>query len=450
MAHPGARRPETRLTDSRLDRLVSVAFWTLGVLCLLNLNGLLFLWLGVERAFSALMLLCCLVLVAGLLRIRPREALGVPGMLILSCIVSYLGIGVVVAIANGAELRTQMTLYLTLYLNSLLVTFAAAIGGRLVWRRVGDAGVLTGVLIILSASCLLILASPWLLEVFRNPPADGSYRYFGSFANPNGAALVASLAVVTALALLARGRRTLIMYGALLVATAATVGTLSRTALVLLPVLGLTAILVTRSAARRRVVVGIAIVFLAAAGLQAGLDPNTLDERQVARLDSMRQLRNLSTIEDLPLAGRTTLWRLAWDEAQESPFAGTGLGRLHALENAWLNQDGKLMGAHNQYLILLGEAGIVPLLLFVSFLAVALHAGFRRRRAFWALGAVSGWALTLTLFSMTVHGVLTHRAVNFIVGLSCAAMASSLREHGSETSDRIGRQLTDDRSRRGC
>ena len=413
--------------------MVELAFWALGVLCLLNLNGLLFLWLGVERVFSALMLLCCLVLLAGMLRIRPREALGVPGMLILSCIVSYLGIGVVVAIANGAELRTQMTLYLTLYLTSLLVTFAAAIGGRLVWRRVGDAGVLTGVLIILSASCLLILASPWLLEVFRNPPVDGSYRYFGSFANPNNAALVASLAIVTALALLARGRHTFFMYGALLVAVAATVGTLSRTALLLLAPLGLMMLLVTRGAALRRVAVGIAIVVLGAAGLGAALDPGALDERQIARLESIRQLRDVSTIEDVALAGRATLWRLAWDEARESPFAGTGLGRLHELENAWLNQDGKPMGAHNQYLLLLGEAGIVPLLLFVSFLAVALHAGFRRRRAFWALGAVSGWALTLTLFSMTVHGVLTHRAVNFIVGLGCAAMASCLREHGSET-----------------
>ena len=64
---------------------------------------------------------------------------------------------------------------------------------------------------------------------------------------------------------------------------------------------------------------------------------------------------------------------------------------------------------------------------------MTFHAGFRKEKALWALGAVSGWALVLTLFSIAFHGILTQRACNFIMGLSCAVMAGCLGDEGAPT-----------------
>ena len=411
------------MRDSGPDRVVRVAFWTLGVLCLLNLNDLARMWIGVDRAFSELMLLCCVLMLAGLWRTAPREALRTPGALILSCLVSYVGIGMLVAIVNGTALQTEATWYLTRHLSSALVIAATAIGGRVMWERIGGERLLLGVLVLLTGSCTLMLASPWLVDIFRNAPNEGAYRFFGSFSDPNEAALVACFAIVASLALMRRGRNYLLIYGALIVALAALVGTFSRTAVIALPVLALSALLITRGGERLRVMGGIVVTVLIMWGVRANLDASLFDERQLARWRSLVEFVGASSPSDLPIAGRVALWRLAGDRALESPVLGHGLGSFHALEGAWYNSEGVLMGAHNQYLILLGEAGILPTLLFAAFLAVALCAGFRYARASWASSMVSGWALVLIIFSLAFHGVLTQRASNFIIGLSCAVMA---------------------------
>ena len=392
------------------------------------------MWIGAERAFSVPILVCCVVALAGLVRSNLREALGLPGALILSSLVAYTGIGIVVAILGGTALESDASWHLTRYAGSILVILAAAVGGRVLWLRVGGDRVLLGLLLILTASCTLMLASPWLWDIFLNPPPEGAYRYSGSFSDPNEAALVACLTAVAALAALRRGRSHVLTNGALLVAVAALGGTFSRTAIIILPVLVLSTLVVSRSAQRKRLAGGAAIIGPRPDWRGGPTSTWTCSiERQIARLESLSGMFELSTIDDVSLAGRATLWRLALDQALESPLFGNGLGSLHHLEGAWYNNDGVLLGAHNQYLILLGEAGFVPLILFASFLLVMLHAGFWKEKAVWALGAVSGWAVVLTLFSMAFHGILTQRACNFIMGLSCAVMVSCLRDEGPPT-----------------
>ena len=428
---------ETNVTGAGPDRLAALGFWGLGAFCLLNLNGLVRMWIGVERAFSGLMLLCCLLALAGLFRIRPREALGTPGALILGCLASYLGIGTLVAIVNGTALQSQATWYLVHYTVAVLVILAAAVGGRVVWRRVGEERLLLGVLVILTASCVLMLASPWFFEMLQNPPSQGHYRFFGSYADPNEAGTVASITVVLALALMRRGRHRLVGYGALAVAAVAVVGTFSRTALIVTPVLVLGALLVSRREERRRVASGALVVALVGAGVAVTLNTDLFEERQVARLYSMVEVFDPAG-RDLSLAGRAALWRLALDQTLESPLIGNGLGRLHELEGAWYNEQGVLLGAHNHYLVLWGEAGFVPLLLFVAFLATAFLAGFRQERRYWALGAVSGWALVLMMFTLTFHSILTLRATNFVIGLSCAVLASLSAERSGAAGNDSG------------
>ena len=312
------------MTDSGLDRFVGLAFWTLGVLCLLNATGLADMGLGPTRAASALTLLCCLLALAGLVRTRPREALGVPGLLLLSCLVSYVGVGIVVAILSGTESLAMR--YLKDGLFSILVITAAAVGGRVVWRRLGGERVLMGVLLILAASCTLMLASPWLWDIIPNPPREGAYRFFAPFANPNQAAVIASFTVVTALALLRSGRYRIVAYGVLLVAVVAVVGTISRTAIIVLPIVLLSAVFSARGAPRRRLLGALAIVAVASAGVAMNIGMGMFQEPQLARFRTLADLASPVVVDDVSLAGRISLFELGLDQALESPLVGSGLG----------------------------------------------------------------------------------------------------------------------------
>ena len=416
------------MKDSVLERAVSLAFWALSALCLLNLNDLVRMWVGVEGVFVVPMLICCLVALVGLMRVGPKEALGIPGALVLFCLVSYAGVGTVVTTLSGTDLQPHTEWwYLVRHVKSVLVILAAAVGGRVLWRRVGGERVFLGLLMVLTASCALMLASPWLRVIFRFPPSEGAYRLFGSFSDPNYAALVACFTVVTAIALMHSNRFRIVAYGGLLVAVVALVGTFSRTALVVLPVLLFGTLLISSGVQRKRLAGGIAVIGVIVASALANLDSGALDQRQLSRWESVIEAVDPRTTVDVSLTDRAILWSLALEQAAESPLVGNGIGRLHNLDGAWYNGEGVLLGAHNQYLILAGEAGILPLLSFALFLVVMVQAGFGNGRASWPLGAVSGWAIILILFSMTFHGILAQRACNFIIGLSCALMASCSR-----------------------
>ena len=406
------------------DRIIRAAFWAACVICLLDLNDLTWMITGVTQVFSAPLLLCCLVMLMGLFRVRPMDALGWPGVLVLSAVASYCGLGIAAAFVLGVDFELDSGFHLVRHAASFVLILAVAVGGRVVLESVGDERALRGLLVVLTGSCVLMMASPLLVEVLENPPREGEYRLFGSFTDPNMAALVACFGVVSALALLASARVHPVAYGALLATVTALVGTFSRTALVALPFLVLGAVLSNRGRARTRLLWGLGLM-AGVAGLAAQrVGVPVLDVRQLQRWESLLGLVELNSINDVTLAGRLTLWELALDKALDAPVFGLGLGSLHRLEDAWYNSDGVLLGAHNQYLVLLGEAGFVPLVLFVWYLGLVLWTGFWNESDSRVLSAASGCVMVVAIFSIAFHGILTQRACNFVIGFSCAAVAS--------------------------
>lgn len=412
------------MTQQMLDRVVVGAFWSLCVMCLLNLNDVGRMWIGAEEFFSLPMLLCCLLILPGLSRMRIVDALGGMGALLVAALASYAGIGIVMAIATGSASSAGAWDYLVRYLISILIILAAAIGGRIVVQRAGHENALLGVLGLLTASCALTLASPWLLRVFQNPPLDASFRYFGVFANPNEAGFVACLAVALALSFIRTGRFAVLAYGSLFVAVPALIGTYSRTALITLLVLVIGGALASRGNERWRALGGMVAVGLFFVNTMTDMNAGILLESQIGRLESLIAAIENRSADDVTMAGRLTLWRLALDETLESPLVGLGLGQLHSLDAAWLTDEGIPLGAHNMYLMLWGEAGIVPLILFVLFLAGMLRLGIGTRPNGLAAGAVGGWGMALLLTAITSHSLLLNRPANLIIGIACALAAA--------------------------
>ena len=229
-----------------LDLLIVPAFWTMSVICLVNLNDFARMLFGVERLFSIPLLLCCVVTLAGLLHVRPFEALGASGVLILATLASYVCIGMAMDIVNGNDSRWEAVSYLVRHLQSILLILATAVGARAVWNRIGGERLMKGILLVMLATCALVVASPWLIEIYVVRPFDLGGRFYGSFSNPNEAAVVCGFAAVLALAFLRTGRAPWLASGGLALALAALALTFSRTLWLAMPVVLVHALLASR------------------------------------------------------------------------------------------------------------------------------------------------------------------------------------------------------------
>ena len=102
------------------------------------------------------------------------------------------------------------------------------------WNAPGPTGCWGGVLVILIASCAVILASPILRELGILPLYRISFRLTGAFTNPNDAGLVTCMTVALALAFLTNGGSRKLGYAGLAMGTAATLATAARTGFLVL------------------------------------------------------------------------------------------------------------------------------------------------------------------------------------------------------------------------
>ncbi len=246
-----------RRTERQRGVLLAVAFWTLAGLVLVNLREL-HLWglPGVELMAARATMMCCLI-VAGLAGIQCigsrrepvwsisfwRQSIGTPVLFLFASVASYLAIGAIVLVVEGnwqpdtgRELRYRVL--------CLGVFIAVALGSRAVLERAGADRLLRGALVVLIASCVVIVASPLLRDLGILPPYRLPFRLTGAFANPNDAAIVACMTVVLALAFLSNGGPRGLAYPGLAMGTAATLATASRTGfLVIVAMLALFALL---------------------------------------------------------------------------------------------------------------------------------------------------------------------------------------------------------------
>ncbi len=120
---------------------------------------------------------------------------------------------------------------------------------------------------------------------------------------------------------------------------------------------------------------------------------------------------------------RLLLWRLGFEKAMEAPIFGHGLGTLVYLDGAPIGHQGRPLGSHNLYLTLLGEAGIVPLLLFVSATVLLLRAQWAAPKSL-ARDATVAWIIVIALYCMSFEHLLSTGVFMFLAGLSVATGAA--------------------------
>lgn len=423
--------PNRRSSASRPARF---AFWLLAVVTLSNWNHLANMTVGRGTYVNLGLALCCAFLFL-VVRLPLRRALGIPGFLIVAALLSYLVIGLSVALLTDFawySLDPTLPFHVSL---AVLIIVATALGASALLQRIGVERLLKGVLAILAVTCVLILATPLLLKYLYSPPTHfwdvlntASTRFIGTYINPNIAGMVACYAAGLGLLFLYRGRYRTFAGLVVILSGAACLLTFSRMAFLTYALLLLLFLwFSTFNRYRKRTFLGVtlAIAFVAVfilsisnVGRFLALDHNQLD-----------RLRWMNTLDfDDPNIRRWQLWSLGWSHITDSPLFGHGLMRFHQLEGALDCRAVKITcGVHNTYLMLWGEAGLIPPSLFLLFISSLLWKRLTLPRSL-AMDAVVVLTLVFALASMNTDGTLYFFWHAFILGLSCAMAARATRE----------------------
>jgi O-antigen ligase len=147
--------------------------------------------------------------------------------------------------------------------------------------------------------------------------------------------------------------------------------------------------------------------------------------------DVFSRLLGTASFED-PTTGRGHFWRVTLEVIKHHPVIGSGLGSLGVIYTRYDSGHGlyRLEQAHNDYLQILSDAGIVGGLLGAAFVVILFRVGFARRntedkfRRGVATGALAG------CFAVLVHSAFDftlHTTANALLFLVLAAMATQDR-----------------------
>jgi O-antigen ligase len=133
---------------------------------------------------------------------------------------------------------------------------------------------------------------------------------------------------------------------------------------------------------------------------------------------------------DDPTTGRAHFWAVTVDIIKAHPFLGTGLGAFGVIYTRYDSRNGlyRLEQAHNDYLQVLSDAGIVGAVIALSFVVLLFYKALSRARSRddfrrgVALAALSGCfgVLVHSFFDFTLH--TTSNALLFLVLAAIATL----------------------------
>jgi len=141
-----------------------------------------------------------------------------------------------------------------------------------------------------------------------------------------------------------------------------------------------------------------------------------------------------------PTTGRAHFWNITLDVIKQHPLIGSGLGSFGVIYTRYDSRNGlyRLEQAHNDYLQILADAGIIGGLLGLAFLVLLFSKGLARRstddkfRRGVATGALAGCFAVLvhSAFDFTLH--TTSNALLFLVLAGMATLGHRVEEGGGQ------------------
>jgi O-Antigen ligase len=413
----GPRRYGPSQTQSSV-RAIKPDWWTgfyfsiIAIICLMNLNGVLFVLFQIDRLASIIILASGLFIIGRTMSLW-NQCLGPAGKWFMAFLILY--------VAIGATINFDMA-YVISHLNSMFLIFASALVARDYARRNQTPRFLSLLTIITVLGAFTIYLSPFLGSYYANRSTldrlQNAGRWMGFFANPNetGMAAVNGLVVCLAIWSLPPGTTKLRKYLPLIVCGLAigVVLTFSRGSMIAFAIIGVGYALFTLRFDGRAVGTVIAGLFVFGASywfFTAGYKSYDWTNEQKKRIHSIEKMITFEETTERDTGGRWNGIVAGLDYWQESPIVGHGLGTMHRMPEKYFGG----LGCHNTHIMVLGEVGIagtwvyiVALMIYYFRSVLVIHPA---AKVFCLLVLVS-----FLLFGMVDHGLLDNRSFNILLG----------------------------------
>lgn len=147
----------------------------------------------------------------------------------------------------------------------------------------------------------------------------------------------------------------------------------------------------------------------------SGIIPEELKRRDLSlRIEG----NDFGILAGLGASRRLAMWTWFLENRIQSPFFGDGLGSFRSMAGSTSNAQGSQEGIHNLFLMLVGDAGVVPLVLYCLFL-LSLLILYWTKPASAMRNITIGWAAVLATFGMAYHHLLSQGSFIFMCGLCC-------------------------------
>jgi O-antigen ligase len=391
-----------------------LAFYTLITIIVFNLNGMLYMLVGVLQLMTPLLIICIGVLTLNLYPLFIK-GIGAVGKIYVGVVFGYLIVGFGSLVINGAELKT---IYIVTNIISVITVMciAAFTYSYLIERERSYIKPLFFMVLLSTSS---IPFSPILLQIYKVPPAEIA-RGFGFFANPNEGGILSVIGLGLLLATQLPGYQKILFYTILLINS---VLTFSKSAMLLFGLVSIAAFLTSTSKVKFRYSFVILGAFMVAAYV-APIFYDNLDRVQKRRIDQVLAIATQGEINADTTSSRSELWKIGLDKINDNVLFGNGLGQLHHMKGG-ISSLGVDQGVHNVFLMLWGEAGLFVLIGFIFFCCAYLFNWFV------LIKTMPKEILTITMVSfmclmmdmMSAHNVLNLRMHNLFLGVSLGCFA---------------------------
>lgn len=134
---------------------------------------------------------------------------------------------------------------------------------------------------------------------------------------------------------------------------------------------------------------------------------------QVLRLQ--RTLAFLSgEISEATTSERSTLFRIGFELIAEHPLIGNGLTSFHAYD---IPVNGKHIGVHNTFFLILGESGIIPFILYIVLMLIVLVKAWKLKNLAMSFLFLSILLVYILNVAGTGHTALDDRVSNCLFGM---------------------------------
>ncbi len=409
----------------KLSTISNLCLLLLSLIIFCNLNGIITLLFGITAPLSILILIFSLTIIA--INYISPEPIRVDNNLVFIIVIFflYLTISTCSLLWDSSMLseRTSIVELYRSYLSSLIIISAFYFGIGTYYKsskKIFSTSFFTPFFVV----TLLFVLFGGEIGIYENivgkHQAFGEERSSGLFGNPNEAGVFANYALVIFLASFASSKHRLFYLGLCVLAFAAAVVSFSKAALIISVLIIL--FFLFRSIAwfkfnskglNRYLFLTLFLIFSSVFYIVvnfSGFYENLTRNQKIRVVGTLALMKG--EINQYTTSSRTIVYEHGWSLIKKRPIIGNGFGSFHRF-----NSGKARFGVHNTFLLIIGESGFLPLLLFLIFFMTLFFKGMLLDHL--GIGFFISGIVIVFLANMcgTGHHALDERTSNALIGI---------------------------------